>query len=237
MYIKLDEDMNLVITVNDPIYRGDNLNRKIIYLIPLTVGEIDMLTANVYLSYIRADGTPDVVTLERMNEKYKEAYYQYTLPVTCKLTKYPGEICTWLQIFTGTPSIPTISKSGECMLYIQESKNMDDYLCDHQVTALYQLQKAMENEVAGIDEDIAKMNEDIAKKADDIIYDEEGNYLQLMANGTPIGAQIDMESVSADVSDEVIDFGNGSDSDEGSSDSSENGSTGNNGSSDDVIHF
>ena len=94
MYIKLDEGMNLVVTVNDAIYRGDNLNRKIIYLIPLTVGEIDILTAKVYLSYIRADGVPDIVILERMDEKYKESYYQYTLPVTCKLTKYPGEICT-----------------------------------------------------------------------------------------------------------------------------------------------
>lgn len=45
IYIKLDDSMNLVITVNEPIYRGDNLNQKIIYLIPLQVGEIDMLTA------------------------------------------------------------------------------------------------------------------------------------------------------------------------------------------------
>lgn len=43
IYIKLDDSMNLVITVNEPIYRGDNLNQKIIYLIPLQVGEIDML--------------------------------------------------------------------------------------------------------------------------------------------------------------------------------------------------
>lgn len=237
MYIKLDEGMNLVVTVNDAIYRGDNLNRKIIYLIPLTVGEIDILTAKVYLSYIRADGVPDIVILERMDEKYKESYYQYTLPVTCKLTKYPGEICTWLQIYTGTPSNPTISKSGECMLYVQESKNMDECLCDHQVTALYQLQKAMESEVADIDKDIAKMTEDIAKKADDIMYDDEGNYLQLTANGTPIGNQIDMESVSADVTDEVIDFGGESDSDEGSDSGSDDSSTEDSGSSDDVIYF
>ena len=28
IYIKLDESMNLVMTVNEPIYRGDNLNQK-----------------------------------------------------------------------------------------------------------------------------------------------------------------------------------------------------------------
>ena len=37
IYIKLDESMNLVMTVNEPIYRGDNLNQKIVYLIPLQV--------------------------------------------------------------------------------------------------------------------------------------------------------------------------------------------------------
>ena len=133
IYIKLDESMNLVMTVNEPIYRGDNLNQKIVYLIPLQVGEIDMLTATPYLSYIRADGVADIVRLERQSEKYKEAYYQYVFPVSCRLTKFPGEVCSWLQIFSGTPSNPTIAKSGECLLYVEESKNMDDYICDHQL--------------------------------------------------------------------------------------------------------
>jgi len=143
-YIKLDENMDLVTTVREPLFRGDNLNRKLVYLIPLTVGDIDMLTAYVYLNYIRADGVADVAVLERMEEKYNESYYQYTFPVTCKLTKYPGEVCTWMQIYTGTPSNPSIQKTGECILQIQESKNIDDYLCDHQVTAIYQLQKQIE---------------------------------------------------------------------------------------------
>lgn len=144
-YIKLDENMDLVTTVREPLFRGDNLNRKIVYLVPLKVGDIDMLTAYVYLNYIRADGVADVVVLERMEEMYNESYYQYTFPVTCKLTRYPGEVCTWMQIYTGTPSNPSVQKTGECMLQIQESKNIDDYLCDHQVTAIYQLQKQMEN--------------------------------------------------------------------------------------------
>lgn len=70
IYIKLDDSMNLVITVNEPIYRGDNLNQKIIYLIPLQVGEIDMLTATPYLSYIRADGVADITETE--NQPYKQ---------------------------------------------------------------------------------------------------------------------------------------------------------------------
>lgn len=146
-YIKLETDQgdrSLVITQREPIYRGDNLTQKIRYLLPMTVGDIDMLTAFVYLNYIRADGTPDVVYLERMDEKYNESYYQYTFPVSCKLTRCPGEVCTWLTIFTGTPSNPVVSKTGECILQIEESKNMDDYFCDHQITAIYELQKSLD---------------------------------------------------------------------------------------------
>ena len=160
--------MNLVITVNEPIYRGDNLNQKIIYLIPLQVGEIDMLTATPYLSYIRADGVADIVRLERQDEKYKEAYYQYVFPVSCRLTKFPGEVCSWLQIFSGTPSNPTIAKSGECLLYVEESKNMDDYICDHQLSAIYEMQKKTEDTESNMD----AIQEEIDKlvKDDDVIH-------------------------------------------------------------------
>ena len=75
-YIKLDENMDLVITVREPLFRGDNLNRKLVYLMPLTIGDIDMLTAYVYLNYIRADGVADVVVMERMEEMYNESYYR-----------------------------------------------------------------------------------------------------------------------------------------------------------------
>jgi|GEM_PF-4246259 hypothetical protein len=109
-YIKLDENMDLVTTVREPLFRGDNLNRKLVYLIPLTVGDIDMLTAYVYLNYIRADGEPDVVVLERMEEKYNESYYQYTFPVTCRLTKYSGEVN---DVFNDVFGFGSLSMSGD----------------------------------------------------------------------------------------------------------------------------
>ena len=65
IYIKLDSDMNLAITVNAPIYRGDNLANKITYLIPETVGELNVEAASVFLTYIRADGVADIISLER----------------------------------------------------------------------------------------------------------------------------------------------------------------------------
>lgn len=186
-YIKLENDLSLVITQREPIYRGEHLAQKIIYLIPETIHEIDTLSAYIYLNYIRADGVADVVVLERAGEKYNDTYYQYTFPVNCKLSKYPGEICTWMQIYTGSSEHPKVAKSGECILYVQESKNMDDYLCDHHLTALYQLHKSME-------EDMAEISEDISKKADNISYNEDTRELQLRSGDENIGNTVKVPS-------------------------------------------
>lgn len=134
IYIKLDEHRDLVMTVGEPIYMGDNLNQKIAYLIPFQVDEIDIQAATLYLRYIRADGVADSVRLDRKEETYKDIYYQYELPVSCKLSECPGDICTWIQILAGDPSNQAVATSGECVLYVRESKNVDDYICGDQQT-------------------------------------------------------------------------------------------------------
>lgn len=203
IYIKLDESMNLVITVNEPLYRGDNLNRKITYLVPKTVGEIDMLTASVFLTFVRADGIPDIVILERQKEPYNETYYQYVFPITCKLTMFPGEVCTWMQIFAGTPSNPTISKSGECMLYIQNSKNSDDYISDHKITAMYQLYAKLTEQDGKLDD----VSNELASKADGLVYDSKEKLLTLTSDGEEIGESVDVSDMVNE--DDVIHFGSG----------------------------
>lgn len=185
LYIKLDENMNLVITKNEPIYRGDHLNQKITYLIPITVGDVDMLTATVYLSFIRADGTADIALLVREDEPYNDRYYQYHLPITSTLSRFPGEICTFLQIFSGPPRHPVIAKSGECILRIQDSKNMDEYITDRHLRLIYEMQRYMEDKVEKAEktltERIDKADEAIAAKADNIVFNEENSTIQLVS--------------------------------------------------------
>lgn len=200
IYIKLDENRDLVITVNEPIYLGDNLNQKIVYLIPLQVGEIDMKAAIPYLSYIRMDGVADIVRLDKKEEVYKDAYYQYELPVSCKLSECPGDICTWMQIFAGTPSNPTIAKSGECVLHVNNSKNMDDYICDHHLSAMY----AMQKQIDAAENNMASMRETMATKGDNLVYDSGRQELQLSSEGTLVGDAVDMSNMVND--DAVIHF-------------------------------
>lgn len=188
IYIKLDEDMNLIVTKSEPIYRGDHMNQKITYLIPTMVGDIDMLQATVYLSYIRADGTADIALLVREEETYNERYYQYHLPITSTLSRYAGEICTFLQIFSGPPRHPVIAKSGECVLRVIDSKNMDEYITDRNLRLVYEMQRYMEDKVEQAEktltERIDKTDEVVAAKADNIVFNEENSTIQLVSTTT-----------------------------------------------------
>lgn len=185
LYIKLDENMELVITKNEPIYRGDHMNQKITYLIPVMVGDIDMLTATVYLSFIRADGTADVALLVREDEPYNERYYQYHLPITTTLSRFPGEVCTFLQIFAGSPRHPAVAKSGECILRVLDSRNMDEYITDRNLRLIYEMQRYMEDKVekaeTALNERIDQTNKNVDAKADNIVFNAEDSTIQLVS--------------------------------------------------------
>lgn len=193
IYIKLDESMNLVVTKNEPIYRGDHMNQKITYLIPIVVGDVDMLAATIYLSYIRADGTADIALLVREDEPYNERYYQYHLPITSTLSRYAGEICTFLQIFSGSPHHPVIAKSGECILRVIDSKNMDEYITDRHLRLIYEMQRHMEDKVEkaekALNERIDKADETAAAKADNIIFHAEDSTIQLVSTVPVLDAE------------------------------------------------
>lgn len=184
-YIKLDSGMNLVVTSREPLYRGDHLYQKLTYLIPMKVGDIDMSTAALYLSYIRADGTADIDLLKREDELYKESYYQFTMPVTSKLTRFAGPVTTFLTIYYGPYNSPMIAKSGECTLYIQSSTNMDDYINDRNLALIYSMQRQMEDKVekaeSALNDRIDKTDEVVAAKADNIVFDEETSTIQLVS--------------------------------------------------------
>ena len=196
-YIKLNEEKQLEITNIEPIYRGDNLSQKIVFLIPQTVDEIEIEKANLYLVYLRADGVPDIVSLSRSDELYNETYYQYTVPVTSKMSKYAGEVCMWLHVFAGTPSSAQTLASGECVVFIQDVKEIPDMLDDNILSALNNIETK-------VNARFEKVDEAIGKKADDIQYTPEDNKVQLTSEGVPIGEGADISEVDTDTDTDTV---------------------------------
>lgn len=171
-YIKLDENRELVTTVYEPIYRGENLTTKIIYLVPPTIGDVDILVSQIYLSYIRADGEPEILELHRLKNMYKEKYYQYILPVQSKMSSYPGTVVSWMHIFSGEKDDPTIIKSGTNLITISESPGIDGRLADRLITAIWETR------------------ENIRNIPDDLTYDDNTRKLQLKSGDTNIGSPV-----------------------------------------------
>lgn len=144
IYIKLDQMMSLTITRNGPVHRGDNLFENLIYLIPKNLNGYNPIDTDVYLSYIRPDGVADIVTLEPLDEMYNEDYYRYVIPVTMAMTKYPGEIRTWLIIVEKgfKPEESIIAKSDECIIRVTDSKDLRELFDDDKIETLFQITDA-----------------------------------------------------------------------------------------------
>lgn len=140
IYIKLDAMMSLTITRNGPVHRGDNLFEKLIYLIPKNLNGIDPIDTDVCLSYIRPDGMADIVNLEPLAEMYNDDYYQYVIPVTMAMTKYTGELRTWLLIVEKgfDPEESIIAKSDECIIHVADSEDLRKLFDDDKVEDLFQ---------------------------------------------------------------------------------------------------
>lgn len=141
----LTEDMNLLVTQADTIYQGDNLSKSIVFLIPNRVAETDTISSDIFLTYVRPDGTPDITILERDDVPYDDKYHRYVLPVTCKLSRFAGEVYFWIQVYAGNASNPIVANSGECRLRIHKTGRPSGCFDDNQMTVLYQLKQQMES--------------------------------------------------------------------------------------------
>ena len=138
-YVKVNDELDLAITEAEPIYQGENFSKSVTFIVPKIVSELDIKSTIAYLVYIRADGHPDIVYLEREEEDYNDDYYQYIVPIPETVTRYPGEIVFWLEFFAGLASNPTVLRTGTSGLHIIEHPTVTDSLTDSQVTAIYQL--------------------------------------------------------------------------------------------------
>lgn len=169
MYIKLNENKELVVTRAETLYRGENLATTLTFLIPLRFGDLATADSTLFMSYIRPDGVSDISMMVQKDSMYNENYFQFTVPVDCKLTLTAGKAVIWLQARCDVDGKTAIAKSGECALWIRDTQDANGLCADDMYTAIYQLQAELRG------------------KADNLIYDEETRHLRLTSDGAEIG--------------------------------------------------
>ena len=204
--ILLQSDKSLVATMPQTIYQNENAADTIRFLLPEVVDDVSLADCTVFVSYIRSDNRADVDRLEPLDEPYK-GHLDYRLKMASRITKVPGKVCLWLQVYSGEPDSPIIMKSGEHELIITAAKNMDEYLADVQVSAMYRLQyeinklKAEQSTLTATQEDLRAEHDLIrAEIPDDLMIHEDR--LHLSKEDTPMG-----DGVELDKFDETIIFG------------------------------
>lgn len=178
MYIKMNDDKSLSVTVPTTIYRGERKADLITFLVPSQYEDINLADCAMILRYIQPDGTGKSEPLAYLPEMYK-TYLQFSTVVNTRFSAQAGMVTLWL---TAIGDDGVVLKTGEVMIEISPSKDVQDYLCQEDLDQLDQL--------------MAQIEALSARKADDMIFHEEDSTVQLLADGEEIGRRIPIGTAS-----------------------------------------
>ena len=149
--------------------------------------------------------------MELSNEKYKDEYLKYILPVDTCLTKEFGEIelnltFTMLDVDNNGNAVQRVRKTDNHLLKITPVPDWDAVIPDEALSALDERIIKLDAQMKALDE----RNKVIADtKADNIKYNTDTNELQLTSNGNAIGDKVTINVNDAYLEDgiPVVDFG------------------------------
>lgn len=173
MYIKMNDDKSLVITVPTTIYRGEKNADLITFLVPGEYSGKNVADCAMLMRYVLPSGIGRSESLIFQPEMYK-SYLQYSTPVNTRFTDERGEIIVWLTAFDHDDNV--VLKSGEVIVTVQQSKDIGTYLPP--------------DDIDQIDKLAAKVSELESKKVDGWIFDKSDSTIQLTSNGSPVDDKI-----------------------------------------------
>ena len=96
--ILMDNNKYLNATTTCILYQGENYCDNFQFLIPTEYNGHDLQEYIVTMQYTNANEQCFIDILEPDEELYKEKYLRFTLPITTKLTKIPGEVAITLSL-------------------------------------------------------------------------------------------------------------------------------------------
>lgn len=188
--IKMNDDKSLETTVEATIYQNEKNADTLVFLLPRLYEEVNLADCIVLLRYLLPDGTGKSEELEMSPLPYNQNYYRYNLKINTRLTETAGAIELWLCALNLYDDI--VLKTGTAAIEVAPVKEIMDYLAPEDLNQLDKL--------------TLKVRHLERKKADNIAVNEEGNTIQLTANGTPIGrsVELNLNPVWADMDDIII---------------------------------
>ena len=202
MYTILLNDTNELITsVKERIMQRSKLVDNLHFLVDPIYKGIDMTDFTVMMEYILPVSREyKSEVLVKSDELYKEKL-EYKLPFDTCLTKEAGDIevqLTFVKVSLDADgnNIQQVRKTSPTTIKILPISAWSDIIADSSLNAIDQRLIQAEAMIQAVGE-MAQYIDD--NKADNISYNEEENYIQLTANGEPIGDKITLKAVGTNV--------------------------------------
>lgn len=202
MYTILLNDTNELITsVKERIMQRSKLVDSLHFLVDPTYKGLDMSGFTVMMEYVLPVSREyHSEILVKSDALYKEKL-EYKLPFDTCLTKEAGNIeiqLTFVKVSLDADGNNTqqVRKTSSTTIKILPISAWSDIVADNALGAIDQRLIQAEAMINAVGEMAQQLD---STKADNIIYNEEDNYIQLTANGSPIGDKITLKSIGINV--------------------------------------
>lgn len=210
--IVVENDNSLYGSQKRRIMQKEKLFNTLWFLVPQYYNGYDMSQCTVTMRYLLPISKIfKTETLKLSNERYKDDYLKYVLPIDTNLSKEFGEIelnltFTMLDVDGNGKVVQRVRKTDNHLLKITPIPDWDSVIPDEALAELDQRIIKLDS----IQKSIEEQNKIIADtKADNIKYNTDTNELQLTSNGNAIGDKVIINAgdVSLDDGIPVVDFG------------------------------
>mgnify|MGYP006978910087 CR=1 FL=1 len=202
MYTILLNDTNELITsVKERIMQRSKLVDSLHFLVDPMYKGLDMSDFTVMLEYVLPVSREyHSEILVKSDSLYKEKL-EYKLPFDTCLTKEAGNIeiqLTFVKVSLDADGKNTqqVRKTSPTTIKILPISTWSDIVADNALGAIDQRLIQAEAMIQAVGEMADYFD---STKADNIVYNEEDNYIQLTANGNPIGDKITLKSIGTNV--------------------------------------
>ena len=209
--IIVETDNSLYGSQKRRIMQREKLFNDLWFLVKQYYNGYDMSQCTVTMRYLLPISKEfKTETLVLSNERYKDDYLKYVLPVDTNLTKEFGDIelnltFTMLDVDDNGKIVQRVRKTDNHFLKITPIPDWDSVVPDSALSALDERIIKLDAQMKALDE----RNKVIADtKADNIKYNTNTNELQLTSNGNAIGDKVTINAGDASLEDgvPVVDF-------------------------------
>lgn len=214
--IIVESDNSLYGSQKRRIMQREKLFNDLWFLVKQYYNGYDMSQCTVTMRYLLPISKEfKTETLKLSNERYKDDYLKYVLPIDTNLTKEYGDIelnltFTMLDVDDNGKIIQRVRKTDNHLIKITPIPDWDSVVPDSALSALDERIIKLDAQMKALDE----RNKVIADtKADNIKYNTDTNELQLTSNGNAIGDKVTINAGDASLADgiPVVDFNSISD--------------------------